>query len=51
MKENVAMASFNCLVCKIWKKKVFIVAMRREKHAWFELFLKGALSSMSRKTN
>ena len=31
MKKNVAMESFYCLVCKIWKKIVFYVVTRREK--------------------
>ena len=33
MKKNVAMASFYCLVSKIWKKIVFYVVIKREKMA------------------
>ena len=36
MKKNVAMASFYCLVGKIWKKYDII---RKKKNAWFVLFV------------
>ena len=38
MKKSVAMASFCCLVSKIWKKTVLYVAIKRRKNAWFVLF-------------
>ena len=40
MKKNVAMASFYCLVCKIWKKIGLYVVTRRQKSAWVMMFLK-----------
>ena len=40
LKKNVAMTSFYCLVCNIFKKTVFHVVIRTEKNAWFVLFLK-----------
>ena len=40
MKKNVSMASFYCLVSKIWNKNRFYVAIKKEKNAWFVLFLK-----------
>ena len=40
IKKNAAMASFYCLVSKIWKTIVFYLVIRREKDAWFEWFLK-----------
>ena len=39
MKKIVAMAGFHFLVCKIWKKIVFYVVIRREIKVWF-VFLK-----------
>ena len=40
MKQNIAMASFYCLVRKMWSKIIFYVVVRREKNAWFELLPK-----------
>ena len=41
MKTNVAMASFYCLVSKIWKKKI-VCCYKKGKNARFVLFLKVA---------
>ena len=40
MKKNVAVPSFYCVVSENWKKIVFYAVRRRERRAWFVLFLK-----------
>ena len=40
LNKNAAVTMFYCLACKIFKRIKFHFVMRREKYAWFVLFLK-----------